>query len=381
MLYYGMGFSPPDPKTNLRGYRLNIKTLAFSVSFFTLMIVNSITKNAKCQESSSIREVFDCYVDAIHHSDLEKLFTTITNNQDFFFLTSNGTLIDTREGYYQFHEDWFRETDWEMPVELIDTYEGETCGYSTAIFYYRSKIPDGRTYNLDSYFTLIYHKEKGQWKVVADICTPISRYYTEDDPEIKYDFNQEYLFDIIKNRRTVRKFKPTPVPEEHIIKILDAARMAPTAGNQQPWVFLVVRDRVKLDELAEKASEWYIRENKEEIEPEKLTEIKLSIENILESILSAPVYIAVLVDSNTKHPNYILQDGSLAAGNLMIAARALGYGTGFFTSYFPEKEMREFFNIPDNYKLICFTPIGIPEEWPETPPKKDLMDMIRFEYY
>jgi len=81
------------------------------------------------------------------------------------------------------------------------------------------------------------------WKVISDICTPINRYITEENQEIKYDEKQTYLINIIKNRRTVRKFKSTYVPEEHIIKILDAARFAPTAGNQQPWKFLVIRDR------------------------------------------------------------------------------------------------------------------------------------------
>ena len=81
------------------------------------------------------------------------------------------------------------------------------------------------------------------WKVISDIYTPINRYITEENKEIKYDEKQTYLLNIIKNRRTVRKFKFTHVPEEHIIKILDAARFAPTAGNQQPWKFLVIRDR------------------------------------------------------------------------------------------------------------------------------------------
>lgn len=68
-------------------------------------------------------------------------------------------------------------------------------------------------------------------------------------------------------------------------------------------------------------------------------------------------------------------------GNLMIAARALGYGTGFFTSYFPGPEMKKFFGIPDPYSPICFTPIGIPEEWPATPRKKDLKDLVIFEKF
>ena len=98
-------------------------------------------------------------------------------------------------------------------------------------------------------------------------------------------------------------------------------------------------------------------------------------------MLSAPVYVAVLVDSKAKYPKYILYDGTLAAGYLMIAARALGYGTGFFTSFFPETKMKKFFNIPERYKLICFTPIGIPYEWPKIPPKKALEDLVIFEEF
>ena len=61
------------------------------------------------------------------------------------------------------------------------------------------------------------------------------------------DLDKLSVFDVIHKRRSVREYQPTPVPEEHIRKILDAARMAPTSGNQQPWKFLVIRDRKKLN--------------------------------------------------------------------------------------------------------------------------------------
>ena len=99
------------------------------------------------------------------------------------------------------------------------------------------------------------------------------------------------------------------------------------------------------------------------------------------NILSAPVYVAVLVDSEAQYADYIVQDGSLAAGCLMIAARALGYGTGFFTTFFPEERMKAFFAIPDQYRLICFTPIGIPDAWPEAPPKKTLDEVVVFKSF
>jgi len=63
------------------------------------------------------------------------------------------------------------------------------------------------------------------------------------------DSKFDEIFEIICNRRTVREFQKTPIPEEHIIKILDAARYAPTAGNVQPWKFVVIQEKVRLDSL------------------------------------------------------------------------------------------------------------------------------------
>jgi nitroreductase/ketosteroid isomerase-like protein len=353
----------------------------------TLLVVQgafaqSGDKPVENQPGLSLRETFDLYVKAVQNSDLKGLFTTVTDSDEFFFLAADGRLL-SRDEYYNFHKEWFADVDWEMPVELLTVREGKQLGYTNAIFYYRSKLPDRRTYNLDSYFTLIFRRENEMWKVAADVCTPIHRYITEPDTAIKYDMDQEYLFRTIKERRTVRKYKPTPVPDEHIRKILDAARFAPTAGNQQPWKFLVIRDRGKLDRLKEQALSWYLDLYTAKKNPshEELESSSAAVKEILENVLSAPVYVAVLVDSKANYPDYILHDGALAAGYLMIAARALGYGTGYFTTFFPEKQIKEFFGVPDQYKLICFTPIGVPDQWPETPAKKEPEETVVFESF
>jgi len=333
------------------------------------------------KSSPSLRATFEKYVGSIQKSDLRGLFETVTENEKFFFLTASGQLINTRQGYYKFHQEWFQEKDWEMPVELLEVHEGQDYGYTTAIFHYFGKTPVGVRYFLDSYFTLIFRREKGNWRVVADVCTPISRSYADADPGIRYSSDQMFLLDTIKNRRTVRRFKPTPVPRQHVLKILDAARHAPTAGNQQPWKFLVVQDRQKLDLLRNQAISWYLEalQKRGEAGAGKLETAREAVGKALDGALSAPTYIAVLVDSQSKYPEWIIHDGALATENLMIAARALGYGTGFFTSFFPEAKMKEFFRIPDRYRLICFTPVGIPEEWPQPPSKKTLDELVVFE--
>jgi nitroreductase len=198
-----------------------------------------------------------------------------------------------------------------------------------------------------------------------------------------YTAEQEYLFDIIKNRRTVRDFKPTPVPKEHILKILDMARSAPTSGNQQPWKFLVVQDRAKLDRLKVEAAGWFLAEyeKRRKPAPEELEGVRARMAATMGKVLSAPVYVAVLTDSKSDYPPDNRNDGPLAVALLMIAARSLGYGTGFYTTYFPEARMREFLGIPDRFNLVCFTPIGVPVEWPPAPPKKPLEEFVVFEKF
>jgi nitroreductase len=194
---------------------------------------------------------------------------------------------------------------------------------------------------------------------------------------------QEYLFDIIKSRRTVREFQSVPVPKEHLLKILDMARSAPTSGNQQPWKFLVVQDRAKLDRLKVEAVFWFLADYQKRMNPspEVLEGMRKQLPASMAKVLSAPVYVAVLTDSQSPYPPDNRHDGPLAVAMLMIAARALGYGTGFYTTYFPEEQMRRFLGIPDRYNLVCFTPIGVPVNWPPAPPKKPLEDFIVFEKF
>jgi nitroreductase len=199
--------------------------------------------------------------------------------------------------------------------------------------------------------------------------------------EIQYTAEQDYFFAIFKNRRSVRKFKSTPVPDEHIMKILDIARSAPTSGNQQPWKFLVIRNREKLNQLKEDIIASGVERAKKRgiTDAEKINSLKERYGKSLEGYLSAPVFIAVLTDNKSKYPSYNIHDGPLAAGYLIIAARALGYGTVYVTDSFPFGNIKKVFEIPDNYTGVCFIPLGVPETWPESKPKKPLEDFVAFE--
>ncbi len=191
------------------------------------------------------------------------------------------------------------------------------------------------------------------------------------------------VFEVIHKRRSVRSYTSAPVPEEHIIKILDAAHMAPTAGNQQPWKFLVVRDRAKIDELMSTCITTSVNAYKDRQKPaaEDLAKYETKIKAYLQNVFKAPVFIVVLVDMQSKWPSYNQFDGTLAAGYLMLAARALGYGTVFFTDTITDQVTKKVFNIPDRYRRICVTPVGVPEEWPSTPAKKKLDELITYDSF
>jgi nitroreductase len=69
----------------------------------------------------------------------------------------------------------------------------------------------------------------------------------------------------------------------------------------------------------------------------------------------------------------------MAAGYLMLAARALGYGTVFITDSVPDEITKKVLNIPDRYTRVCFTPLGVPIEWPPASKKKPLEDLVAYE--
>lgn len=168
-----------------------------------------------------------------------------------------------------------------------------------------------------------------------------------------------------KTRRSVRKFKPTPIPDEHVLQILEAAHYAPCPRNRQAWKFVVIKDRQILDQIREECIKRGGEQSKQ----------------YFTDYLSAPVYVVVLADTQTRNPVNDVTAGALAAENLMLAARSFGYGTVFCVNSIPEDVTKKILNIPDNYKRVCITPIGIPDKWPDTPPKKDLKEVIVYDKF
>lgn len=186
------------------------------------------------------------------------------------------------------------------------------------------------------------------------------------------------FWEVVKNRRSVRRFKRDPIPEEHLRRIVEAACLAPCAGNEQPWKFVVIQDPKQIEALKSermKEIEADLKENRKLGGEALKEETQRLFKERLEGRLSAPAYIVVLADGRRKYPDYNQHDGPLAAGYLLLAARALGYGTVYMTDSISVEATRKVLNIPDQYTRVCITPVGVPVEWP-TKDKKALDDFI-----
>jgi len=151
--------------------------------------------------------------------------------------------------------------------------------------------------------------------------------------------------DLLLTRRSIRKYTKEPVSDEVIKMLLEVAMAAPSAGNQQPWHFIVIRDRAILDEIPK-------------------------LHPYAQMVKEAPVAIVVCGDERSvKYKDYWPQDCAAATENLLLAAHANGLG-GVWCGVYPTEErvrpLRELLNIPEGVFPFSLIAMGHPDE--EKPP-------------
>ena len=171
------------------------------------------------------------------------------------------------------------------------------------------------------------------------------------------------LFETIERRRSVRAFKGKPVKKEYLTRILNAAILAPSAGDIQPWEFIVTTDAEVRRDLATAAlgQDW-------------MEEAMVIITVCAKEDASALRY------GERGSRLYCIQDTAAAAQNILLASTALGYGS-CWVGAFDEDEVRRVLKIPKGIRPVAIIPIGIPGETPEARPKKDLKRVLHFEVY
>ena len=141
------------------------------------------------------------------------------------------------------------------------------------------------------------------------------------------------VFEAIRTRRSVRSYTSDPVPDEVLMKLLEAAGMAPSAMNFQPWRFIVVKSQGKRERIA-RGGLW------------------------ARFVSKAPVVIVACGDTRSK---FYVHDTCIALEHLVLTATSEGLGTCWIGS-FNEEDLKETLNIPDNFKVVALVSIGYPAE-------------------
>jgi nitroreductase len=190
------------------------------------------------------------------------------------------------------------------------------------------------------------------------------------------------LFDAMRTQRAVREFTDEPVSEEQIRTILDLAVCAPSAGNRQPWHFVVIRDPATRRAIRDhylasfrKYKEGVLRQAREGHEAAKAQvarwETRGAPDTFAETLDQIPVHILVCLDRErlglASDGNDFLSAPSAYASvypavqNLLLAAHGLGLGAVITTLHLPaEKEIKTLLGIPAHVQTVALVPVGHP---------------------
>jgi len=170
------------------------------------------------------------------------------------------------------------------------------------------------------------------------------------------------LEEAIKGRRSIRAFKPQDVPEETVEKLIDAARHAPSAGNIQPWEFVIARKQDIKRKLAQAAHQAFVEE--------------------------APVVIVVCANEPRSSMGYgirgetlyCIQDTAAATQNILLTAYSLGLGT-CWVGAFNENEAKKALKAPDGIRPVVMIPVGYPNKAPSQRGRRPLNQIVHHEEF
>jgi len=165
------------------------------------------------------------------------------------------------------------------------------------------------------------------------------------------------LFKAIRLRRSVREFKPGDVPEDDVMKILEAGRAAPSGCNVQNREFIVIRDP---DTIA------------------KLSEIQPSFENV-----TAVIAVVMSTDETPSWGSYWVEDCAACVENMLLAITALGYASVWVEGTLLRKEewAKKLLGVPDDRRLYVLLPIGHAASEGAAAPKRPLAEIVHYEKY
>jgi nitroreductase len=163
---------------------------------------------------------------------------------------------------------------------------------------------------------------------------------------------------VIQKRRSLRKYKGDRIPEDVLQRVLEAARLAPSGKNYQPWKFIIVQDQELKEKLAQASAEQFF-------------------------MAEAPIIIVGCGfpdDSYSRMGRYMKSwpvDVTIALEHLILQATEEGLGTCWIGS-FEETEVKAILNIPENVRVLALTPLGYPNETPPYRGRKRLDEIVSY---
>lgn len=165
---------------------------------------------------------------------------------------------------------------------------------------------------------------------------------------------------LLKGRRSIRQYRPDPVPDEMLHQILEAGRCAPSASNRQPWTFIVIRDPDILKQVAAHAAYYFVR---------------------WAHVQEAPLLI-VLCGSTTSriYRQFLHEDIGLTGGQMMLQAFALGLGTCWIGGL-DRPAIAGILKVPAEWEIVGLLTVGFPAEDPVPSSRKPLADIVHYDVF
>jgi nitroreductase len=184
------------------------------------------------------------------------------------------------------------------------------------------------------------------------------------------------IFDeLLKKRRSVRNYQDNPVSIEIIQKIINESTLAPNAGNEQQWKFIIINDKEKLKKISDESKKNILARiavNPDDYAKKYQGMLKNESYNVF---YNAPCLVMILGISNLKN---LYVDCALAASYFMMAATSRGLGTCWVNlgTEIHDPEMKNELGIPDNCTIVAPIILGYPEKIP-SPPKRKVPEILK----
>ncbi len=170
----------------------------------------------------------------------------------------------------------------------------------------------------------------------------------------------EALLDLMRSRRSVRRYLPKPVPDEALQQILEAGRWAPSANNQQPWAFIVVQEEEMRQKVARHATYYLARHARVE---------------------EAPLLIVLCGQVGSRMGQRFLRgEVGMAGMQMMLQAHALGLGTCWVDGL-DRDAISDVLQIPEPMQIVGLLTVGYPAETPPVTPRKPLFEIVHYDMY